>query len=132
MAENVRSHRLRPGDILAPSTLETLCHGPLRIPSGGLLHLQFRRFAGCPVCNLHLRSFSQGREQLAEAAVQTVAFFHSSAETMRPYHADLPFPVVPDPERRRRGRPGASSGARRAAGASDLHRGGWAPGIRRP
>ncbi|WP_259464520.1 hypothetical protein [Streptomyces sp. TLI_171] len=28
------------------------------VPAGGLLHLQFRRFAGCPVCNLHLRSFA--------------------------------------------------------------------------
>ncbi|WP_437970971.1 peroxiredoxin-like family protein [Sorangium sp. So ce260] len=100
MANHVHAHRLRAGDSLAPFTLDTLCHGPLRIPSGGLLHLQFRRFAGCPVCNLHLRSFARGRDQLAAAAVQTVAFFHSSAETMRPYHADLPFPVVPDPERR--------------------------------
>jgi len=30
-----------------------------RIPEpDGLVHLQFRRFAGCPVCNLHLRSFA--------------------------------------------------------------------------
>ncbi|WP_437729858.1 peroxiredoxin-like family protein [Sorangium sp. So ce1335] len=100
MTDNDRPHRLRPGDRLAPFTLDTLSHGSLRVPSGGLLHLQFRRFAGCPVCSLHLRSFARGRDQLEAAAVQTVAFFHSSAETMRPYHADLPFPVVPDPERR--------------------------------
>lgn len=111
MTDDVRSHRLRPGDRLAPFTLETLSHGPLQVPSGGLLHLQFRRFAGCPVCSLHLRSFARGRDQLAAAAVQTVAFFHSSAETMRPYHADLPFPVVPDPERRWYGRFGVERSA---------------------
>ncbi len=100
MIDTIDSHRLRAGDRLAPLALETLCHGPLGVPSGSLLHLQFRRFAGCPVCNLHLRSFARGREPLAAAGLQTVAFFHSSAESMRPYHADLPFPVVPDPERR--------------------------------
>jgi hypothetical protein len=32
--------------------------------------------------------------------VQTVAFFHSPADLMRPYQGDLPFPTVPDPDRR--------------------------------
>jgi peroxiredoxin len=100
MANDQRSTRLRIGDTVAPLTLETLCHGALQVPSGGLIHLQFRRFAGCPVCNLHLRSFAKAKGQLDSANIQTVAFFHSSADTMRPYHTDLPFPVVPDPERR--------------------------------
>lgn len=100
MTDDLHPSRLQAGDTLAAFTLETLSHGSLQVPSGGLLHLQFRRFAGCPVCNIHLRSFARGLERLAAAEVQTVAFFHSSAETMRPYHADLPFPVVPDPERR--------------------------------
>lgn len=100
MADSTRSSRLQPGDTLAPITLETLAHGALQVPSGVLVHLQFRRFAGCPVCNLHLRSFARGLAQLGAAGVETVAFFHSSAATMRPFHADLPFPVVPDPERR--------------------------------
>src|SRR5690606_9419884 len=100
MADSARSSRLKPGHTLAPFTFETLAHGQLRVPSGGLVHLQFRRFAGCPVCSLHLRSFARGLGQLRAAGLETVAFFHSSAETMRPYHADLPFPVVPDPERR--------------------------------
>jgi hypothetical protein len=28
-----------------------------RPDSHHLIHLQFRRYAGCPICNLHLRSF---------------------------------------------------------------------------
>ncbi|NVB84948.1 MAG: AhpC/TSA family protein, partial [Kofleriaceae bacterium] len=29
---------------------------PIEVPDPArLVHLQFRRFAGCPVCNLHLR-----------------------------------------------------------------------------
>lgn len=92
--------RLAPGWPLPRLTLDTLSHGTLRLPAGQLTHLQFRRFAGCPVCNLHLRSFARGHEDLTAAGVLPVAFFHSSAESMRPYQGDLPFPVVPDPERR--------------------------------
>ncbi len=79
--------------------LATLSHGTIDVPGSRLTHLQFRRFAGCPVCNLHLRSFAQGHARLLSAEVQTVAFFHSSAELMMPYQRDLPFPAVPDPDR---------------------------------
>lgn len=111
MANEPRPARLRVGDILDPLTLDTLSHGSLRLPTGGLVHLQFRRFAGCPICSLHLRSFARGLSRLDDANVQTVAFFHSSAETMAPYHGDLPFPVVPDPDRRWYGRFGVERSA---------------------
>jgi peroxiredoxin len=91
---------LEVGAQVAPFEVQTLSHGQLRVPSGGLLHLQFQRFAGCPICNLHMKSFAQGLERLRASGVQTVAFFHSSAESMRPFQGDLPFPVVPDPEQR--------------------------------
>ena len=94
------SERLNPGAQLAPFELETLSHGVVKVPSGGLLHLQFRRFAGCPICNLHLRAFARHIGKLEAAKVTTVAFFHSSAEVMRPLQGDLPFPVVADLERR--------------------------------
>lgn len=100
-------------EALGPLRFDTLTHGSFvwppteadvdtsadspRIPH---VHLQFRRFAGCPVCNLHLRSFAKAHERLRDAGVTTVAFFHSSAEQMRPYQGDLPFPTVPDPTRR--------------------------------
>lgn len=92
--------RRQVGDVVAPVTLATLSHGPLTLPSGGLVHLQFRRFAGCPVCNLHLQSFVRGLPRLQAAGVTPVAFFHSSAQAMRPFQGDLPFPTVPDLERR--------------------------------
>jgi AhpC/TSA family len=88
------------GEQLAPIELSTLAHGVLRVPGPEYVHLQFRRFAGCPVCNLHLRSFAKGHPRLVAAGVRTVAFFHSPAELMRPYQGDLPFATVPDPDRR--------------------------------
>lgn len=88
------------GERLAPFELSTLVHGTIEVPGQSFVHLQFRRFAGCPVCNLHLRRFAERYALLERAGVQSVAFFHSPAELMRPYQAALPFPCVPDPERR--------------------------------
>jgi len=88
------------GDKLAPFQLSTLAHGIVDVPDSTLVHLQFRRFAGCPVCNLHLRRFAEGQDRLQAADVRTVAFFHSPAALMLPYQGALPFATVPDPERR--------------------------------
>lgn len=94
------STRKRVGDVVEPFTLETLSHGTIDVPAGAFTHLQFRRFAGCPVCNLHLRSFARGVNELKAANVHTIAFFSSDREAMLPYQGDLPFSVVPDPTRR--------------------------------
>ena len=58
-----------------------------------------RRYAGCPICSLHLRSFIKRKHDLDRAGVREVAVFHSSAEALREVHAELPFDVVPDPQR---------------------------------
>ncbi|MFF4899201.1 peroxiredoxin-like family protein [Streptomyces sp. NPDC001068] len=65
-----------------------------------LVHLQFRRFAGCPVCNLHLRSVVRRHDEIVAAGVREVVVFHSPADELRPHAADLPFAVVADPDKR--------------------------------
>lgn len=65
-----------------------------------IVHLQFRRFAGCPICKLHLRSIAQRHDELVEAGILEVAVFHSSIETMRRHDHALPFHVLADPDRR--------------------------------
>lgn len=92
--------RLEVGQTVDAFTVDTIAHGTQRVPADGLVHLQFRRFAGCPVCNLHLRSFARSIDAIHAAGVRTIAFFHSPAESMRPYQGDLPFATVADPERR--------------------------------
>jgi hypothetical protein len=53
--------QLHTGDLLGPHDLTTISGEPTPVPdSGRLVHLQFRRYAGCPVCNLHLRSQHMG------------------------------------------------------------------------
>lgn len=91
--------RRRVGEILPPFELETLAHGRLSVPGSKLLHLQFRRFAGCPVCNVHIRRFAAAHAELGAAGVQTVSLFYSSRETMLGYQHELPHPVVADQER---------------------------------
>nr|WP_157032363.1 peroxiredoxin-like family protein [Kitasatospora cheerisanensis] len=70
------------------------------MPPGGLTHLQFRRFAGCPVCNLHLRGFAVRHGELSAAGVRETAVFHSPAEELRPHAGTLPFALVADPGQR--------------------------------
>ncbi|HEY7593709.1 MAG TPA: peroxiredoxin-like family protein [Actinophytocola sp.] len=64
-----------------------------------LVHLQFRRFAGCPVCNLHLRSVVLRHDEIRAAAVREVVVFHSPAAELREHAADLPFDVIADPDK---------------------------------
>lgn len=65
-----------------------------------LIHLQFRRFAGCPVCNLHLRTVVLRHREIVAAGVREVVVFHSPADELAPHVVDLPFAVVADPDRR--------------------------------
>ena len=73
----------------------------IRVPDRErLVHLQFRRFAGCPICNVHLHSIVQRHDEIVAAGIREVVLFHSPADELRKYTADLPFAIVADPEKR--------------------------------
>ncbi|WP_367132669.1 peroxiredoxin-like family protein [Saccharothrix sp. HUAS TT1] len=92
---------------------EAVGGGAVRVPDPDrLVHLQFRRFAGCPVCNLHLRSIVQRHDEITAHGIAEVAVFHSSAAELAPYAADLPFAVVGDPRKRLYAEFGVGSAAR--------------------
>ena len=92
--------RIVAGTTLDPLTLETMRGTSVSIPdSGAIVHLQFRRYAGCPACNLHLQAFARRKDELAEAGVHEVVLFHSTNEELLEYEALLPFDVVGDPEK---------------------------------
>jgi peroxiredoxin len=93
-------NRMKAGDILKLHVLTTINHQPVRIPDGErLVHLQFRRYAGCPVCNLHLRSFVGRHREILAAGVREVVVFHSPAKAMREFQGELPFAAISDPGR---------------------------------
>jgi peroxiredoxin len=94
------SQRLKVGAQVQPRELSTLSGERIRVPHPSqLVHLQFRRFAGCPACNLHLRDFIRRAREIEAASVREVVLFHSSAEELRHYDAQLPPVVVADPDK---------------------------------
>src|SRR5947209_13486597 len=68
-------------------------------PAGNFVHLQFRRFAGCPICNLHLRSIVGRYDEIRSHGIREVVVFHSTVAELAKYEAELPFPLIADPER---------------------------------
>ncbi len=70
----------------------------VRVPDpNALVHLQFRRFAGCPICNLHLQSVVARHDEITTAGIREVVFFHSPADELREHTAGLPFATIADP-----------------------------------
>jgi peroxiredoxin len=95
------TQHLNVGDTVVRRTLTSASGPPVSLLDGHrLVHLQFRRFAGCPVCSLHLRSFSRREREIASSDILEVVVFHSAADDLRPYAGDPPFPVIADPEKR--------------------------------
>ena len=68
-------------------------------PAGDFVHLQFRRFAGCPICNLHLRSIVGRYDEIRSHGIREVVVFHSTVAELAKYEAELPFPLIADSER---------------------------------
>ncbi|MBJ6136995.1 peroxiredoxin-like family protein [Marinobacter litoralis] len=88
------------GDTVALADLRNIKNQPVQVPQPGkLVHLQFRRFAGCPICNLHLQSFFKNSAQLQENNIHEVVVFHASQERMLKDVIDVPFDLIADPSR---------------------------------
>jgi hypothetical protein len=101
MTDPTGSHHLNAGDTIEPHKLEALSGELVPVPDPDhLVHLELRRFAGCPVCNLHLRSVVVRNDELRAAGVREVVVFHSSVADLHKYQAELPFDVIPDPDRK--------------------------------
>ena len=80
--------------------LQTILETKIEIPDReNFIHLQFRRFAGCPVCNLHLQSFARRQQQITEAGIREVIVFHSTREELLKYTSGFPFDLVADPKK---------------------------------
>lgn len=90
--------RLTVSSVAPARQLTAVSGAPVHFPDReSLVHLQFRRFAGCPVCNLHLRSFASRNTDVLAAGVREVVVFHAPAAELRPHVEDLPFAVIADP-----------------------------------
>ena len=99
--ENESGRKLKAGDAFPALRLTSIRHQAVPIPDPGskYVHLQFRRYAGCPICNLHMHQFAKRAEDLKSRGIREVAVFHSSEGEMLPYEGELPFDVIADPEK---------------------------------
>src|SRR5215471_20501918 len=90
------------GDAFPTLELTAASGQPVTIPdpAGNFIHLQLRRFAGCPICNLHLRSIVTRHDEIRSAGIREVVVFHSTAAELAKHEAELPFPLIADPERK--------------------------------
>ena len=85
-------------NIIEQKSLESIQGDRVEIPHDSrMTHLQFRRFAGCPMCNLHIQSYIKRHSDLVKHGIQEVAVFHSSRKAMMKHHAVAPFPLIADP-----------------------------------
>lgn len=101
IGKSIINNRLVEGGVVKRLNLESIRSTRVSIPdSGALVHLQFRRFAGCPICDLHLHSFAQRHQELAGASIREVVVFHSSAQELIPFCVALPFDVIADPDKK--------------------------------
>ena len=88
------------GTIVNRRELLTIHSRRIRVPDREhIVHLQFRRFAGCPVCNLHLHSIVQRHGEIRAASIREVIVFHTNAEELLEHAGYLPFDVIADPEK---------------------------------
>lgn len=89
-----------PGSTIAPCQLVSVSGEAIPLPDPDRrVHLQFRRFAGCPICNIHLQSIVRRHDEIAVAGIREVVVFHSTDDELRRYVDDLPFAVVGDPDK---------------------------------
>ena len=93
--------KYKAGDVVPPMTLTNIHDVDVAIPAAEpkLIHLQFRRFAGCPICNLHLQSFVKRNSEIEAAGVHEVVVFHSPRESLLHYQGKFPFDVIGDPDK---------------------------------
>jgi hypothetical protein len=115
----------KPGEVITSRQLSTLGEAVVLPDPNRLIHLQFRRFAGCPVCDLHLHAIAQRHHEIVSAGILEIAVFHSSADHLRPFTMELPFAVVADPEKNLYAEFGAEASPRAL-----LNPRGWLPILR--
>ena len=92
--------KFKAGDTLPAKVLESVTGESISIPDPNvLIHLQFRRFVDCPICNTHIAQLRKRAGEIKAAGIKEVIFFHSSAKSIRSYQKDVPFLLVADPNK---------------------------------
>ncbi|MFR9768745.1 peroxiredoxin-like family protein [Nocardia sp. SC052] len=98
--EHLAAKRVAPGETAPRILLADIAGAPVHwSETGRRTHVQFRRFAGCPICNLHLRSFLLRRKEIEDAGVREIIVFHSTVTEIAKYQSQIPFTLIADPDK---------------------------------
>jgi peroxiredoxin len=115
--------RVAAGSVIAARDLVTVTGTTFPLPDHDLIvHLQFRRFAGCPMCTTHLRAVARRHDEIAAAGIREVVVFASTPGQVRATVHGAPFAIIADPSRRLYAEFGVEKSPR-----SVLHPWAWGP-----
>jgi peroxiredoxin len=89
-------------DIFPALQLQTVRGKTLALPDSKspYTHIQFRRWSGCPICNVHIAELRRNAGRIKQAGIHEVLFFHSQPRDIADFQKDVPFDMVGDPEKR--------------------------------
>lgn len=91
--------QLPSGATIPTRRLRAMSGNKVAVPATGIwTHVQFLRFASCPICHLQLCSFADRYQEVADAGIAVVVLVCSPDNELRRYQPLLPFPVVADPD----------------------------------
>ena len=64
--------------------------------------LSFFRYASCPACNLRIHELTKVYDELQQNGIQILTVFESPKTSILDYVSkdELPFPIIPDPDRK--------------------------------
>jgi peroxiredoxin len=92
--------KFKPGDMVPTRVMEAITGEAINLPDAKrLVHLQFRRFVDCPICNTHIAESRKRAREIEAAGIKEVIVFHSSPKSIRSYQKDVPFLMVGDPKK---------------------------------
>jgi peroxiredoxin len=92
--------KFKPGDMLPKTAMQAATGEAINLPDPKrLIHLQFRRFVDCPICNTHIAESRRRAREIEAAGIKEVIVFHSSPKSIRSHQKDVPFQMVGDPKK---------------------------------
>ena len=92
--------KYKSGDIFPTTVMDAVTGEEINLPDPTrLVHLQFRRFVDCPICNTHIAEFRKRARDIEAAGIKEVIVFQSSPKSIRSYQRDVPFFMVGDPKK---------------------------------
>jgi peroxiredoxin len=92
--------KYKAGDMFPTTVMEAVIGETINLPNPNCpVHLQFRRFVDCPICNTHIAEFRKRAREIESAGIKEVIVFHSSPKSIRSYQKDVPFLMVGDPKK---------------------------------